>query len=86
MNEEEKEKIRKEWQMLGYMPDLAEKVIKTCEKALTDKVATIRGAIEEVDIEQFGEKRRLLNQIKDYMLSLPSLSLPASREENEKGR
>lgn len=88
MNKEAKEAIRQEWAKLGFLPDVAEKVIKTCEKAVADKVASIRGEVEKAKFLEvaFDSKRLALkqyhNETLDKVLSLPSLSLPASREEN----
>jgi hypothetical protein len=52
------------------------------ELALTDKVASIRGELTEL-AEPYDKSKWHNNLSLKQVLSVPSLSLPASREEND---
>jgi len=63
--------------------DIGEYWINILGSALTDKVATIRGDLDHLEIYMgFGMPFTMLEKL--AVLNLPSLSLPASREENDR--
>jgi hypothetical protein len=94
MNEENKEKLREEFEK--WANNLTYMVVNTIplrdlicdfwiyklDQALTDKVASIRGDLDHLEIYMgFGMPFTMLEKL--AVLNLPSLSLPASREEND---
>ncbi len=88
-----KEKLREEWRTeVKKWPQMdalgsADWWLQKLDQALTDKVASIRGEIDNIETNwQAGNERhewakQSYRQAQDDILNLPSL-LPASREEN----